>query len=275
MFIFPFSVFGKTMENLRNRRSIDIAVDEKKLKKLAAQPSFKSFTIFNETMVAVERYQANIVLNRPIYVGFTCLDVSKILMYQWHYEKMKIMFPEDHQYKLLYTDTDSLVYSIKTDDMYDIFASHPELFDFSKYDKKHACCENNAYLETNKKRIGVMKDELDGMIMKEFIGLRSKLYSFEIIEKDADKAEKAEKMTRTCKGIKKNVIKYTLKHEHYKKCLFQGDSKIVQINSIRSQKHQLETIQQYKNAMACFDDKRYILNDAITTRPHGHYENNK
>merc|ERR1712015_371043 len=61
-------------------------------------------------MVAVERYQANIVLNRPIYVGFTCLDVSKILMYQWHYEKMKIMFPEDHQYKLLYTDADSLVY---------------------------------------------------------------------------------------------------------------------------------------------------------------------
>jgi hypothetical protein len=264
------------MENLRNRRDIDIVMNANRLKKLAAQPTFKSFTIIHENMVAVERYRANIVLNRPIYVGFTCLDLSKILMYQWHYEKMKIMFPlPNHQYQLIYTDTDSLVYSIKTNDMYNIFAAYPELFDFSKYDINHICCQNNVYLNKNKKRIGIMKDELDGMIMTEFIGLRSKLYSFEIAEKDTAKAEEANIMTRKCKGVKTNVIKFNLKHQHYKTCLFQGEKKMVQINSIRSQKHQLQTIQQYKNAMTCFDDKRYILNDAITIRPHGHYKNKK
>ena len=111
------SMFGKTMENLRHRRNIDLVNNEKKLKKLAAQPTFKSFRIFHENLTAVERAQAELMLNRPIYVGFCVLDLSKTLMYDFHYNYVKEKYPKPNS-KLMFTDTDSLAYIIKTDDLY-------------------------------------------------------------------------------------------------------------------------------------------------------------
>ena len=263
------------MENLRIRRNIDIVMDSRRLKKFAAEPTFKSFKIFHKEMVAIERYKATICLNRPIYVGFSVLDLSKILMYQWHYKEMPKMFPDPEQLRLIYTDTDSLVYSVKTNDLYDVFAHTPELFDFSGYDSDHQCCNNNAYLKENKKRIGIMKDELDGIIITEFIALRSKLYSFEIANKDKAKAKSKGIGTRKCKGVKKNVVKKHISHEDYKQCLLNEKKLVVKINTLRSRNHQLETISQYKHALSYFDDKRFILEDCISTRPHGHYKNKK
>ena len=187
------SMFGKTMENLRHRRKVDLVNTSDKLKKLAAQPTFKTFKIFHEHLTAVERAQTELTLNRPIYVGFCVLDLSKTLMYDFHYNYVKPKYPCDKS-KLMFTDTDSLAYMIQTDDLYaDMFAD-AALFDFSGYPRDHRCFSN-----VNKKVIGKMKDELNGVKMEEFIGLKAKMYS---VLYDANEMKKA-------KGVKKERYKAT------------------------------------------------------------------
>ena len=110
-FIHSF-IAGKTMENLRNRCAVDLVTSEEKLKKLAVQPSFKQFKIFHENLVAMERARVDLTLNQPIYVGFAILDLSKTLMYDFHYNYIKRKYPDS---TLLFTDTDSLTYQIQTD----------------------------------------------------------------------------------------------------------------------------------------------------------------
>ena len=110
------AVFGKTMENLRKRVNVKLVNDKTKLTKLTARPSFDSFRIFFEDLAAVNMKKTKLYLNRPIYVGFAILDLSKVLMYQFHYEYMKPKY--DCNAKLLFTDTDSLCYEIRTNNIY-------------------------------------------------------------------------------------------------------------------------------------------------------------
>ena len=228
------------------------------MKKLAAQPSFKSFKIFHENLVAVERKKVELVLNRPIYVGFAILDLSKTLMYDFHYNYIKSKYPGERS-KLLFTDTDSLTYSIKTNDLYEDMYQDKHLFDFSGYD------ENSPYHNNeNKKVIGKMKDELGGVLIKEFVGLRAKMYS--VLSANDDKHMKK------AKGVKKNVVKKQLCHQDYKDCLFLEKKYMHSMNTIRSDKHQLYTVKQNKTSLAPYDDKRYLLDDGITSLPYGHYK---
>jgi hypothetical protein len=110
------AVFGKTMENLRKRANVKLVNDKTKLTKLTARPSFDSFRISSEDVAAVNMKKTKLYLNRPIYVGFTILDLSNVLMYQFHYEYMKQKYGANA--KLLFTDTDSLCYEVKTRDIY-------------------------------------------------------------------------------------------------------------------------------------------------------------
>ena len=112
-------IAGKTMQNLRNRHTVDLVTSEEKLKTLAAQPSFKQLKIFHENLVTVERAKVELMLNRPIYVGFAILDLSKTLMYDFHYNYIKQKYPDS---KLLFTgDTDYLTYQIQTVSVYEDF----------------------------------------------------------------------------------------------------------------------------------------------------------
>jgi hypothetical protein len=115
-------------------------------------------------------------LNRPIYVGFSILDLSKTLMYDFHYNYMKTKYGPNVQ--LLFTDTDSLCYSIYTEDVYQDMMKHQHLFDTSEYDPDHPL-----YSTENKKVLGKMKDETHGIPIQEFVGLKSKMYSM-IYEED-------------------------------------------------------------------------------------------
>ena len=118
------------MENLRNRGTVDLVTSEEKLKKLAAQPSFKQFKVFHENLVASERAKVELTLNRPIYVGFAILDLLKTLIYDFHYNYIKWKQPDS---TLLFTDTDSLTYQIQTVNVYEVFYTDKQLFDFSGY----------------------------------------------------------------------------------------------------------------------------------------------
>ena len=250
------SVFGKTMENLRKRVDVRLVTDEKKLLKLASKPTYVSSKIFNENLVAVHKIKETLTLNRPAYVGMCILDLSKTLMYDFHYNCMKTKYGD--KAKLLFTDTDSLTYEIETEDAYRDFWNNKNKFDNSDYNES-----SPYYFNTNKKVIGKFKDEAAGIPIREFVGLRSKMYSY---IKDNQKEE------RTAKGIKKNIIKNNMKHEDYKKTLLNEEQMHHKMKTIRSQKHQLGSYELNKVSLSCFDDKRYIHDNGTSSYAYGHYK---
>lgn len=255
------SCFGKTMENVRERIDYEIVIDPSKLIKLASKNMrFKSIDVFEHTndMVGVLKNKKEVVLDKPVFIGATVLDLSKHLMYDFHYGYMKPKYND--KCKLLFTDTDSLCYHIKTNDVYKDFAKDKHLFDFSEYDKDHKLFD-----ETNKKAIGKMKDEANGKIITEFVGLKAKMYSY---IKQLDGVEKNEKRL---KGVKKSVVKNEFCHENYKDCLLNGLSKNAEMNIIRSKQHQLYSMKVNKTALTCYDDKNFLINN-LDFLSYGHYK---
>ena len=248
------SVFGKTMENIRKRVDVRLVTDEKKLLKLASKPTYVSSKIFNENLVAVHKIKETLTLNRPAYVGMCILDLSKTLMYDFHYNYIKDKYKE--KARLLFTDTDSLTYEIEAKDVYKDFWKDKDRFDNSDYP------ESSPYFDkTNKKVIGKFKDEAAGIPIIEFIGLRSKMYSY---IKDNNKGGK------TAKGIKKNVIKNNITHDNYKSTLLNNDQMYHTMKTIRSENHELSSYEINKISLSCFDDKRYIHEDGKTSYVYGH-----
>ena len=248
------SVFGKTMENIRKRVDGRLVNDEKKLLKLTSKPTYVSSKIFNENLVAVHKIKETLTLNRPAYVGMCILDLSKTLMYDFHYNYIKKKYKD--KAKLLFTDTDSLTYEIQAKDVYKDFWIDKDKFDNSDYP------ESSPYFnKTNKKVIGKFKDEAAGVPICEFVGLRSKMYSY---IKDNEKGGK------TAKGIKKNIIKNNINHLNYKETLFNNDQMMHKMKTIRSENHQLGSYEINKVSLSCFDDKRYIHDDGRTSYAYGH-----
>ena len=258
------SVFGKTMENIRKRVDVRLVTDENKLLKMAAKPTYVSSKIFNENLVAVHKIKETLTLNRPAYVGMCILDLSKTLMYDFHYNYIKQKYGS--KAKLLFTDTDSLTYEIETSDVYQDFWNDKDKFDNSDYPQ-----DSQYFNTTNKKVIGKFKDEVAGIPITEFVGLRSKMYSY-MKENDDEPKKDNEKISRTAKGIKKNIIKKNITHENYKNVLFNNEQMHHTMKTIRSNNHQLGSYELNKVSLSCFDDKRYILEDGIRSYAYSHYK---
>ena len=164
------SVFGKTMENVRNRVNVKLVTNKKALNKLVKKSNYARVNIFHENLVAVHMEKTTIKLCKPIYLGMSILDLSKTLMYKFHYDYMKPKWED--KAKLLFTDTDSLCYEIQTDDAYkDISGDVNEWYDTSNYDKDHP---SGIHTNKNKKVLGFMKDECGGNDIVEFVGLKPK-----------------------------------------------------------------------------------------------------
>ena len=249
------SVFGKTMENLRKRVDIRLVTNEKQLFKWISRPTFVSAKLFNEELVAVHKIKETLTLNRPAYVGMCILDLSKTLMYDFHYNYIKNKYGD--KAKLLFTDTDSLMYEIETKDVYKDLFVDKEKFDNSDYSK-----DSPFYFGENKKVIGKFKDEAAGIPITEFVGLKSKMYSY---VKDNGLGGK------TAKGIKKYVIETDIKHMNYNNVLQNNTQMRHKMVCIRSVEHQLGTYEINKISLSCFDDKRYIHDNGITSYAYSHY----
>ena len=252
------SIFGKTMENLRKRVDVRLVTDKEKLLKLASKPSYVSSKTFNENLVAVHKIKETLTMNRPAFVGACILDLSKTFMYDFHYNYIKYKYGD--KAKLLFTDTDSLTYEIETPDAYADFIQNKDIFDNSDYNKK-----SPFYFDHNKKVIGKFKDEAAGIPVTEFVGLRSKMYSYTLDNKQTK---------RTAKGIKKNIIQNNLSHDNYKKVLLSDEQIHHSMKTIRSVNHQLSSYELNKISLSCFDDKRYIHENGITSFAYGHYKIN-
>ena len=254
------SVFGKTMENIRNRVDVKLVNTLEKAKKLIAKPNLKGPPkIFSENLISVHMKKTSLLMNKPVYLGACILDLSKTIMYDFHYNYIKAKYGD--KAKLLFTDTDSFMYEIETEDFYkDISGDVKDWFDTSDYPENHP---SGIPTGENKKVLGMMKDEAAGKIITEFVGLRSKLYSYKMDEGEENKK---------CKGIKKQVVKNSITHEDYKTCLETGKEQLRKQNIIRSYEHEVYTEEVNKVALSVEDDKRYILEDGKHTLAWGHYK---
>ena len=251
------SVFGKTMENIRKRVNVKIASTMEEAEAHVSQPGFVRYVEMLNFYV-IHMKKANLFLNKPIYTGFAVLDLSKLLMYEFYYDKLKPKYGDNC--RLLYTDTDSLILEITTEDVYKDCIPDIDEYDTSEYPKDHFL-----HNPKNKKVIGKMKDEMKGNPILEYAGLRPKMYSVRSLEngktKDAKKA----------KGVKKYVVKKSINHELYLQVLRTKIPEKHKMNSLRSYGHQIHNITQEKVSLSAFDSKRWMCDDGINTIAFGHH----
>ena len=253
------AVFGKTMENIRNRVDVKLVNNREKVRKLVAKPNYRRCRIFTENLVSIHMQKTSLTMNKPVYLGQSILDLSKTIMYGFHYEYIKPKYED--KAKLLFTDTDSLMYEIETEDFYkDISGDVIKRFDTSDYPENHP---SGIPTGCNKKVVGLFKDEANGKCIKEFVGLRAKMYSYKMFEG---------KESKRCKGIKKGVVEKSIRHEDYKNCLLTGKEQLRKMTILRSYEHEVYTEEVNKVALASQDDNRYILEDKIHTLAWGHYK---
>ena len=252
------SVFGKTMENIRKRVNIKLVKTDgsqnEKIRKIVAKPSYNRRVKFSDDLSALHVNITHMTFNKPIYVGFSILELSKYFMYGWYYNALKKKYGENCS--LLYTDTDSLLVEIKTEDVYKDMREMKDEYDLSNYPKDHFLHDG-----TNKKVIGKMKDECAGIPIKEYVGLRPKLYA--ILKENNEDIKKA-------KGTKKYVIEGEINYENFKDSLFNKKTYEHSMNMIRSIHHIIHGLTVNKITLSPLDTKKYTAVDGIMTYAYGY-----
>ena len=250
------SVFRNTMENVRNHRDIKIVTTDKRRSILASEPNYHSIKYISKDLLIMEMKKVEVKMNKPIYLGQAILDISKTLMYEFWYDYIKPEYGD--KAKLCYTDTDSLVMHIKTEDFDKDIANDVErLFDTSSYNKKG---DRPLRISKNKRIIDMFKDELKDKIMTEFCALRPK----HMLKKLDDDTE-----FKKAKGTKSSVIKRELVFENYKDSLFNDKIILRSQQRFRSDHHRVYTEEVNKIALSSNDDKRIQTYYKITTYPYG------
>ena len=202
------AVFGKTMENIRKHRDIKLVTTDKERSKLVSEPNYHTVNLISVDLSIIEMKETKVKMNKPIYLGLSILEISKILMYEFWYDYMKPKY--DNNVKLCYMDTDSLIMDIKTNGFYQDIANDVE----NRSDTSNYEVNRPLPIGKNKKVIGLMKEELGGKIITEFVTLWPKTYSY--LTDDGKEDKKA-------KGTKKCVIKKMIKFNDYKKCLLNDE----------------------------------------------------
>ena len=257
------SLFGKTIENPEKRTKVKLCRTKEELESNVGKPTFKRSKIIDQHLVGVELKYASVKLNKPYYVGVAILELAKRHMYDFHYNVMKSVFGA--RLRLLYTDTDSLLYEIEdcVDPYSEIFAAgHDSHFDLSNFPQDH-----RLYDVSRKRLPGAFKDECGGStFISEFVGLRSKMYS--LLFDNGSSQTRTE--SKVAKGVKSCVIRTSLAFNDYIRCMLQDEVMEHSFKTIRSVAHDVHTFEQSKVSLSPFDDKRYLL-DAVHSVPYGHY----
>ena len=267
------AVFGKSMENVRNRRLYKLTSDEQVISKYMNRYTCINRTIISDrgNLTLIELENLNVTFNKPLQVGAAILDISKCVMLDFHYGEMLPMIDAigmGASCELMYGDTDSLIYHITLPSNLDFYADvvHPNLdkFDLSDYPNDHFL-----HSDKNKKALGKFSDETPGRFLGEWVGLRAKLYAFKLYPSiygaETDEVKKA-------KGVKKYVVTNDMKFEDYLRILrTEGVMSIAQV-TFKSEDMLIHTVEQQKIALSANDDKRYICSDGVSTLAWGHYK---
>ena len=249
------SVFGKTIENIRKHKDTKLVTTDKKRSKLVSETNCHTINLISEDLSIIEMKKTNVKMSKPIYLGLSILEISKILMYEFWYDYMKPVY--GNEVKLCYMGTDSFIMSSKTNDFYEDIANDVEnRFDTSNYEVNRPLP-----MGKNKKIIDLMKDELGGKIITEFVTLRPKTYSY--LTDDGKEDKKA-------KGTKKCIIKKMIKFNDYKKCLLNDEVIFKSQQRFISKNHDVYTENINKIALSNDDDKRIVSSNKITSYPYGY-----
>ena len=237
------AIYRNTKGNLRYRISVKLGNNEKVYFECTSKPSYMPHKLSDNNLVAIRKTKLALKLNKPAYIGMCILELSKVLMYKFHYDYIKDKY--DNKSKLLLTDTDSLIHELKTEDVYEDFGSNKEMLDFSNYSAKSKCYDNS-----NKLVISKMKDEAEGVPIEEFVGLKPKMYFFLAHNSEHKKAN----------SVKRNVVA-TISHDKHKHLLFINKCIKHSINRIQGKDHRIGTYEIKKISLSCFDEKMYIQNN--------------
>ena len=248
------SVFGKTMENIRKHRDIKLVKTDKKRSKLVLEPNHHTINLISEDLSIIEMKKTKVKMNKPIYLGLSILEISKTLMYEFWYDYMKPKYANN--VKLCYMDTDSFIMNIKQMIFMKIFLMMLKIGLILQIMSIGLCQQ-----EKIKQVIGLMKDELGGKIITEFVTLRPKTYSF--LTDDGKEDKKA-------RGTKKCIIKKKVKFNDYKKCLFNDELILKSQQRFISKKHDVYTENINKIALSNNDDKRIVSSNKISSYPYGY-----
>ena len=242
------------MENLRNGLMLSWCERGNKLRRLIVNPAFARANIFDDDLSAIQIHKSLLVLKYPMYVGMRVLDLSKHRMNDFYYNQMKSLYGERCQ--LLYTDTDSLLLEIQTEDVYQDMAKHADLYDTSDYPN-----DRPLYSMVNKKVLGKMKDECAGRPIVEYVSLRPPMYSI---------LEASGKSTKKAKGVKKNSVKTRFRHKQYKEALFEKQTFRHRMDVLRSERYHIYGQRLNKVSLSPFDSKCWITENGVDTLVYGH-----
>ena len=235
------SVYGKTCENVRRYKNVKYAINKKEVDKILRSPLLNDWIIYNEDLASFEINPTSVTLNKPRAVGLTVLELSKLLMYDFHYNYFLKKF---ENVKVLLSDTDSFCYYIKTKkDFYKTIKEDLDWFDFSNYNKEHPNYNTDNHLVPGK-----MKDEMGGKIIDEFVGLRSKMYSVTVQNQQDKKA---------AKGFLRSIQK-DIRHEDYLRCIDETTDLSFTGHKIHQEHHQIFLSEVTKKGLCAYNDKKYI-----------------
>jgi len=237
------SCFGKTMENPHKRKDVRLVTKENEAIKLTSKPSYQDYRQFHDSLYGIMMKKLQVKLDKPVFIGFSVLELSKLLMLEFLYDYFKVKYPA---VRVLYTDTDSFILDIPTEDIYKDLVEDVALGSESWYDTCDYPKDSPLHSSVNKKVIGKMKDEMNGTIIKEYVGLRAKMYS---VASQTGVIKKA-------KGVGKQVVKTSISHDNYKEALFEGRVFHHDNPKLCSTLHQINTTVVRKKTLIAQDTKR-------------------
>ena len=295
------SQYGKFIENIMKRTKVDVCTTKKRANFLTSRPQFKGFRILDEDTTLVQRVPATVKMNSPIACGLMVLERSKNIMLKFWYDELKPRY--GNKIKLILSDTDSFVFEVNTEDVYQDLYNMRHLMDLSEYSKLSPYFD-----DSNIKVPGKFKDETPSRVIAECVALKPKMYSiksFGYFDNDGNVQQDEwwdhyryeewwkgcdpalillqakdgewspitfrEKTAQTAKGVNK-AAKKNIKHEEYLRCLRDKNTISVVQRTIRASEFNLSSLKMTKRALSSFDDKKYLLQDGINTLAYGHFK---
>ena len=259
------SVFGKTMEKVRNRRDIKLITNNGRRKKLVKEPNYHACKRFDDNFMAIEMRKTEVEMLKPVYVGQAILDISKTIMYEFWYDYLKPKYGD--KTKLCYMDTDSFIIDIQTEDfLKDISKDIKRCFDTSGYDKNF---DRPLEIGVNKKVLGKFKDELNGNIVTEFISIGPKVYAINCGEYAFRNDNYKLQLMKKAKRTKKCIVKKHINFNDYINALFGEKTIMKEQLRFKSDCHNIYTQRVNKIALRNVDNKRLQAYDKVTTCPYG------
>jgi hypothetical protein len=249
------SLYGKSIEDKRKHTRVKVVTNGRQALQQIRKPMFDQFFILENDLAIIKLRKFEVKLDKPIYLGFTVLELSKLHMYKLHYDYFLPRYGEN--LSLVYTDTDSFIYHIRTNDIHADLQEMSEIMDFSDYPQDHFL-----FNDSNKKKLGYLKDEMNGQTIDEVIAIKSKLYAIKY----------GSKKKLTAKGVQKATVKDEISIDDYRKCLYESLIYNHVNHRLESKHHQISAVRIQKVSLSPMDDKRYINADGITTLAFGNYK---